>query len=128
MIQITNAELLTAAAALGILADKEIPVDGTLHVVKLMRAVTAEVRAIEQVKQKMLEKYGEHSDDGKLKVADNGQVKIVDLANWNADWTVLMNETAEFDIQIKRSDLGRIDLAPKVIFDLGQLYLEEDAK
>jgi len=122
-----NAELGRAIEALRSLAAERLPVIGALRVRKLTRALTEHIEDVEGVRKGLLDRYGKKDEDGKL-IIEGNQIPLIPetMLEFQAEFATLMagEFTTEFPVRV--SDLGKIDIAPQILIDLGGLLDEGD--
>jgi hypothetical protein len=120
-----NAELGRAIEALKLLAAERLPVIGALRVRKLTRALAEHITDVEGVRKGLLDRYGKKDEDGKL-IIEGNQIPLIPetMLEFQAEFATLMagEFTTEFPVRV--SDLGKIDIAPQVLIDLGGLLDE----
>jgi len=122
-----NAELGRAIEALRSLAAERLPVIGALRVRKLTRALTEHIEDVEGVRKGLLDRYGKKDEDGKL-IIEGNQIPLIPetMLEFQAEFATLMAGEFTTEYPVRVSDLGKGDIAPQVLIDLGGL-LEEDA-
>ena len=122
---IKNADLGRAIEALRSLAAERLPVIGALRVRKLTRALTEHIEDVEGVRKGLLDRYGKKDEDGKL-IIEGNQIPLIPetMLEFQAEFATLMagEFTTEFPVRV--SDLGKIDIAPQILIDLGGLLDE----
>ena len=120
-----NADLGRAIEALRSLAAERLPVIGALRVRKLTRAIAEHIEDVEGVRKGLLDRYGKKDEDGKL-IIESNQIPLIPetMLEFQAEFATLMagEFTTEFPVRV--SDLGKIDIAPQVLIDLGGLLDE----
>jgi hypothetical protein len=123
-----NAELGRAVEALKALSAERLPVIGALRVRKLTRAVAEHLEDVEGVRKGLLERYGQKGEDGKLIVEGNAVPLIPEtMLEFQAEFAALMAGEWSTEYSLRVSDLGKGDIAPQVLIDLGGL-LDEGAE
>ena len=123
-----NAELGRAIEALKALAAERLPVSGALRVRKLTRSLTEHIEDVEGVRKELLERYGRKGEDGKLIIEGNTVPLIPETAlEFQGEFLVLMTGEWSTEYPLRVSDLGKGEIAPQVLIDLGGL-LDEGAE
>ena len=122
-----NAELGRAIEALRSLAAERLPVIGALRVRKLTRALAEHIADVEGVRKELLDRYGKKDEDGKLIVEGNAVPLIPEtMMEFRAEFAALMAGEFSTEYPVRVSDLGKGDIAPQVLIDLGGLLDEGD--
>jgi hypothetical protein len=120
-----NAELGRAIEALRSLAAERLPVIGALRVRKLTRAIAEHIADVEGVRKELLERFGQKDADGKL-IIESNQIPLIPetMLEFQAEFATLMagEFTTEFPVRV--SDLGKGEIAPQILIDLGGLLDE----
>ena len=120
-----NAELGRAIEALRSLAAERLPVIGALRVRKLTRALAEHITDVEGVRKGLLDRYGKKDEDGKL-IIEGNQIPLIPetMLEFQAEFATLMAGEFTTEYPVRVSDLGKIDIAPQVLIDLGGLLDE----
>ena len=127
MIEMSNADVMSAGQALAELSQERLPVSGAVRVRKVVRAVQAHLDDVEAVRKELLNRYACKCEDGKL-ILDERENATFDgdgLERFQADYAELMAQTAEFERGLAVADLGSIEVRPAVLVGLGTLLEEE---
>ena len=120
-----NAELGRAIEALRALAAERLPVIGALRVRKLTRALTEHIADVEGVRKELLDRYGKKGEDGKLIVEGNTVPLIPEtMMEFQAEFAALMAGEFTTAYPLRVSDLGKGEIAPQILIDLGGLLDE----
>jgi len=120
-----NADLGRAIEALRSLAAERLPVIGALRVRKLTRALTEHIEDVEGVRKGLLDRYGKKDEDGKL-IIEGNQIPLIPetMLEFQAEFATLMAGEFTTEYPVRVSDLGKGDIAPQVLIDLGGLLDE----
>lgn len=93
--KMTNQEILNfAGLALG---GKHLPVRITYAIQKNAKTIEAALKAYDETRKSLLEKYAKKDDEGKP-IIENNEYTIENAENWNADMTELLTTETEVDI------------------------------
>ena len=120
-------------AGLDVILAKELPVKTGYWLARFLDKVSAEFKAMDKVRIKLIEKYAKKDKDGKpmmKKVKDGEQPKEYDITEANmvkfqAEFGELGKAEFEVDFKpIKLEQLGDIKLKPIVLVQLGKLIVE----
>jgi hypothetical protein len=128
--QITIGELYEAQAALNVLAGKELPVKSALRVRRLARAVNEHITDANAERDKLIDKYGQHGDDGQLVCTEGNSIRLAYPLEFQAAHNELMATEIELDdrLVLRVADLGdNQTVEPRVLIGLGALLEEENA-
>jgi len=123
-----NAELGRAIEALRSLAAEKLPVIGALRVRKLTRALAEHITDVEGVRKELLDRFGQKDADGKL-IVEGNQIPLIPetMLEFQVEFAALMAGEFTTEYPVRVSDLGKGDIAPQVLIDLGGL-LDEGAE
>ena len=125
--QITIGELYEAHAALGQLAAKELPMKSALKVRRLARAVVEHVTDANAERDKLIDKYGQKDEAGRLVHGEGNTIQLAFPAEFQASWNELLSASVEIDdkLRLAESDLGDDgSIAANVLIGLGELLGE----
>ena len=122
-----NADLGRAIEALRSLAAERLPVIGALRVRKLTRAIAEHIEDVEGVRKGLLDRYGKKDADGKL-IIEGNQIPLIPetMLEFQAEFATLMASEFTTEYPVRVSDLGKGEIAPQVLIDLGGLLDEGD--
>lgn len=136
-IEMTNAQVLDAVAALKELVDTPLPVAGSLKVVRMARALEAAAGDVATVRQKLVDRYVERDAAGAplpaLDAEGNeiaGHVRVSDAAAFAREAEELMQARLQVAAEpLATAELGAaLSVSPRVLLMLGPLLrLEEEA-
>ena len=120
-----NADLGRAIEALRSLAAERLPVIGALRVRKLTRALTEHIEDVEGVRKGLLDRYGKKDEDGKL-IIEGNQIPLIPetMLEFQAEFATLMAGEFTTEYPVRVSDLGKGEIAPQILIDLGGLLDE----
>lgn len=103
---IKNGRLANSIDVLNKLTTMDLNIKVSYVVAKNISKIDKELEIYNKEKSKLIEKYGEKDEDGKLKIREDGKINIVDLENWNKDIKELNDIENEIDIhKINEEDL-----------------------
>lgn len=103
---IKNGRLANSIDVLNKLTTMDLNIKVSYVVAKNISKIDKELEIYNKEKSKLIEKYGEKDEDGKLKIREDGKINIVDLENWNKDIKELNEIENEIDIhKINEEDL-----------------------
>ena len=108
--KIKNEVLVNSVQVLRKLNNAELPVRVSYKLAKNIKNIDKELKIYEEEKQKLINKYGEKDEEGKLKTKEDGSINITDTENWNKDIKELLEIEAEINIEkINIDELGKSD-------------------
>ena len=109
--KIKNEVLVNSVQVLRKLNNAELPVRVSYKLAKNIKSIDKELKIYEEEKQKLINKYGEKDEEGKLKTKEDGSINITDTENWNKDIKELLDIEAEINIEkINIDELAKSDL------------------
>jgi len=142
-VKLTIEEAMKVPPALGILARKELPVYGARKVLRLIRVLTPEVEDSEKIRQRLLDEFCEHTEDGKrvldkVPVRDeDGNVQMVDAAHFEdpekraafeGQLRELYNSKVEAPFGLTAKDLGtQVEIKASLLLQLGPLWGDDES-
>ena len=105
--KLSNERLVNSVGVLSKLTNLELPIKLSYAFSKNITKIDAELKAYNMEREKLLNKYGEKDEEGKLKLSEKGEVNILDRENFNKDVAELLKCESEIDIHL--IDLESID-------------------
>lgn len=124
MIVMNNGELVAANRALNDLAQERLPVAGALRVRQVLRAMKAHLEDVDAVIAQIVERHALRDDDGNVQQPSPGMVSLTE--DGQREYVELMGQPAEFERGVRVADLGKIDVKPSLLVDLGALFEESE--
>ena len=110
--KISNERLVNSVGVLSKLTNLELPIKLSYAFSKNITKIDVELKAYNMERGKLLNKYGEKDEEGKLKLSEKGEVNILDRENFNKDVAELLKCESEIDIHL--IDLESIDTDIKI--------------
>lgn len=110
--KISNERLVNSVGVLSKLTNLELPIKLSYAFSKNITKIDAELKAYNMEREKLLNKYGEKDEEGKLKLSEKGEVNILDRENFNKDVAELLKCESKIDIHL--IDLEFIDTDIKI--------------
>ena len=110
--KISNERLVNSVGVLSKLTNLELPIKLSYALSKNITKIDVELKAYNMERGKLLNKYGEKDEEGKLKLSEKGEVNILDRENFNKDVAELLKCESEIDIHL--IDLESIDTDIKI--------------
>ena len=77
---------------------QKLPVSVSYKIYKLMRALEEEQKFFEERRQEIINQYGEHDENGQLKISEQGFVQIPEAVRLEAQEK--LNELADIDVEL----------------------------
>ena len=109
---IKNEKLVNSVGVLSKLNNMSLNIKVSYAIAKNINKIEKELEIYNKEKAKLIDKHGEKDEEGKLKVDESGNIKILDKENWNKDFKELLEIEAEIDIhKINEEDLFKCDNA-----------------
>ena len=120
--KITIGEALNIVQALPKLLDKEIPIEKALQLGETVVQLNDKLRAFETLRFKLIEKYGEKDENGKL-VDNDGQYKIGDTEAFGEEYDKIASKEIEIDHEvISIKSLGKVGMTTRDMMPLRALF------
>lgn len=108
--KIKNEVLVNSVQVLRKLNAAELPIKLSYKLAKNIKNIEKELALYEEEKQKLIAKYGEKDEVGKIKQNDDGTINILDTEKWNNDIKELLAIEADISIEkINIDELGKSD-------------------
>ena len=98
--KLSNERLVNSVGVLSKLTNLELPIKLSYAFSKNITKIDAELKAYNMEREKLLNKYGEKDEEGKLKLSEKGEVNILDMENFNKEITELLQCEGEIDIHL----------------------------
>ena len=98
--KLSNERLVNSVGVLSKLTNLELPIKLSYAFSKNITKIDAELKAYNIEREKLLNKYGEKDEEGKLKVSEKGEVNILDRENFNKEIAELLQCESEIDIHL----------------------------
>mgnify|MGYP006922905535 FL=1 len=112
ILKLSNEILVNSVGVLSKLTNLELPIKLSYAFSKNITKIDAELKAYNIEREKLLNKYGEKDEEGKLKLSEKGEVNILDRENFNKEIAELLQCESEIDIHL--IDLEKIDTEIKI--------------
>ena len=106
---LTNEKLINDSLSLSQLGQKELPIKVSYAIAKNMTKIQAELDTYNKERQKLIDKYAQRDDNGKIIMIKDNQVQLdkTQLDNWNKDSNELL--LIENDISIHKFPLSALE-------------------
>ncbi len=98
--KLSNERLVNSVGVLSKLTNLELPIKLSYAFSKNIAKIDTELKAYNMEREKLLNKYGEKDEEGKLKLSEKGEVNILDMENFNKEITELLQCEGEIDIHL----------------------------
>lgn len=109
---VKNEKLVNSVGVLSKLNNMDLNIKVSYAIAKNINKIEKELEVYNKEKAKLIDKYGEKDEEGKLKVDEAGNIKIIDEENWNKEFKELLEIENEIDIhKINEEDLFKCDNA-----------------
>ena len=96
--KISNERLINDYPALSKIANKELPIKASYAIAKNLAKIESEIKIYEKERNKLIEKYAEKDDEGKVKADESGQIAFIDSKGWAKDIKDLLTIENEIDM------------------------------
>lgn len=116
-LNLSNERIVNTINVLGELNNAKLPVKVAYAITKNINKINSELKAYNEEKAKLIDKYGEKDKEGKLKADKYGNVTLKEeyIQDWNRDIAELLSIENEIDIHmINLDDLlnSNYDISP----------------
>lgn len=98
--KISNEKLANSIEVLNKITTIELPIKLSYAFSKNITKINRELEVYNKERQKLIEKYGEKDEEGKLKVKENGNINILDVDNFNKDIKEILEIETDIDIHV----------------------------
>ena len=104
--KLSNENILNTINTLGSLNNAQLPIKVAYAISKNINKIECELKAYNTEKAKLIDKYAEKDEEGKLRADEYGNVKIKEkgIEDWNRDMTELLSIENEIDIHMIQID------------------------
>lgn len=104
--KLSNEKLANSINVLTKLTNMELPIKFSYALSKNITKIDRELEVYNKERAKLIDKYGEKDEEGKLKKNEDETVKIIDTESWDKDIKELLEFENEIDIhKINEEDL-----------------------
>lgn len=103
--KLSNQRILSDIQNLRAISQKQLPVKASYAIAKNISKIEAELKIYDKERQKLIDKYAEKDDKGKVIADENGQIKFKDKDSWDKDIRVLLDIENNIDIHKFSIDL-----------------------
>lgn len=98
--KLSNEKLANSINVLSKLINMELPIKLSYAFSKNITKIDRELEVYNKERQKLIEKYGEKDEEGKLKVKEDGNINIIDVDNFNKDIKEILEIETDIDIHV----------------------------
>lgn len=104
--KLTNERIVNTINVLGELNNAKLPVKVAYAITKNINKINSELKAYNEEKAKLIDKYAVKDEEGKLKADEYGNVNIKEehVEDWNRDIKELLSIENEIEIHIIQLD------------------------
>lgn len=106
--KLSNEKLVNSIGVLSKLTNMELPIKLSYAISKNITKIDRELVVYNKERQKLIEKYGEKDEEGKLKTKEDGTINILDIDSFNKDMKEILEIETEVDIHV--IDLEKVDV------------------
>ena len=105
-LNLSNERIVNTINVLGELNNSKLPVKVAYAITKNINKINTELKAYNEEKAKLIDKYGEKDKEGKLKTDEYGNVTLKEdyIQDWNKDIAELLSIENEIDIHMINLD------------------------
>lgn len=107
---IKNEKLVNSIGVLSKLTNMELPIRLSYAISKNITKIDRELVAYNKEREKLIEKYGEKDEEGKLKTKEDGTINILDIESFNKDLKEILDIETEVDIHVIDLEKVNVDI------------------
>ena len=102
MIKLNMNQITSIFQSLSVLMNQNFSGATAFKVARLAIEIGKEMQTFDAERMKLVEKYGEKGDDGRVKTDENGNVKIMESAiqDCNAEFGELLNQEIQINVEM----------------------------
>jgi hypothetical protein len=105
-VKLRNEKIVNSIHVLSKLTNMDLNIKVSYAIAKNISKIEKELEVYNKEKSKLINKYGEKDEEGKLKKNEDETVKIIDTESWDKDIKELLEFENEIDIhKINKEDL-----------------------
>ena len=108
--KLSNEKLVNSIGVLSKLTNMELPIKLSYAFSKNITKIDRELTVYNKERQKLIEKYGEKDEEGKLKTKEDGTINILDIDSFNKDLKEILEIETEVDIHLIELDKVNVDV------------------
>ncbi|MPM33360.1 hypothetical protein SDC9_79933 [bioreactor metagenome] len=122
--KLSNEKLANSINVLTKLTNMELPIKFSYALSKNITKIDRELEVYNKERAKLIDKYGEKDEEGKLKTKEDGTINITDVENWNKDLKELLEIENEIDIHVIDLDSvnADINITPGELMVIGYMF------
>lgn len=108
--KISNEKLVNSIGVLTKLTNMELPIKLSYAISKNITKIDRELVAYNKEREKLIQKYGEKDEEGKLKTKEDGTINILDIESFNKDLKEILDIETEVDINLIDLEKVNVDI------------------
>lgn len=127
MIEVSLREIVESIPTFQEISQKEINIRTSFKIARIMQALETEYKTFGEMRDAMLQKYGETDEIGQLKVTDDGNFSIKQdcIAAFNTDIANLLSTTVQLNVSpISLNELEELTITPSKALSI-TAFIEE---
>jgi hypothetical protein len=98
--KLSNEKLANSINVLSKLINMELAIKLSYAISKNITKIDRELEVYNKERQRLIGKYGEKDEEGKLKVKEDGNINIIDVDNFNKDIKEILEIETDIDIHV----------------------------
>lgn len=110
--KLSNRELVNSIGVLNKLNNMELPIKLSYALSKNITKIDTELKTYNLEREKLIQKYGEKNEEGKIITKEDETINIIDLEGWSKEIEELLE--CENEIDINAIDLESINADVKI--------------
>lgn len=97
-------QLMDSVDVLKKISDMNLPISLSYKIAKNIMKIEEELAILNKEKQKLIDKYGEKDEDGKIKSDESGRIRILDISSWTTEYSALEDLQIDIDLTVIPED------------------------
>lgn len=97
-------QLMDSVDVLKKISDMNLPISLSYKIAKNIMKIEEELAILNKEKQKLIDKYGEKDEDGKIKSDESGRIRILDITSWTTEYSALEDLQIDIDLTVIPED------------------------
>lgn len=127
MIEVSLREIVESIPTFQEISQKEINIRTSFKIARIMQALETEYKTFSEMREAMLQKYGEKDEAGQLKVTEEGNYSIKQdcIVEFNSEISNLLSTTVQLNVSsISLNELEELTISPSKALSITS-FIEE---
>ncbi|AAK79844.1 hypothetical protein BJV85_002116 [Clostridium acetobutylicum] len=111
--ELSNRKIIENLSALRTVSNKQLPIKASYAIAKNINKIEEELKIFRKEKEKLINKYGQKNNNGKLAIDDKGKIELADAEGYNKDLNELLDIKTDIDIhKFKLDIINNVQFSP----------------